>query len=99
VTTSFARRYIHWVNKAARSAAIREYALRMRWVSHVMERPDAVGWQKSGPAALLAVGDSLRRSAQQRHPDWPSTDDQIADIRHHETISHALRRVPRRRRR
>jgi hypothetical protein len=91
------------VKKAARAAAVREYVTRMRWVSHVMEKQDAADWQhyqqQLGAAAMLRVGDALRRSARRRCPDWPTADDEADDLAHHIRMSDALQRASRRRRR
>jgi len=47
------------------------------------------------PAAIMQLGDDLRRHAQAMRPDWPGDADRAADAAQHHRVSEALRAVAR----
>jgi hypothetical protein len=91
------------VSRESKGALIREYALRMRWVSHVMEKQDTAYWEKykrqKGAVSVLRLADALSHGIQNRRPDWPTPEDRAADLANHIRVSDALRKVRRRSRR
>jgi hypothetical protein len=59
-------------------------------VSYWVERKAAMS-----PAAIMQLGDDLRRHALAMRPDWPGDADRAADAALHHRVSEALRAVAR----